>query len=171
MEKFTILCAFVADWLLFIFPLYQGKMELMESNSVFAKYQSSTAKKKKLPFFYWLFPPLLFHHYKKQAHQQLSNLAANQQDLKNFYSFYNKGLAWYFVSYAGFLHAIASSYELLEKFDLEELATLGTFLICLCCFFAGNYYVDYLCSKKRHHRFIKGMAKTLISDKITKKED
>ncbi len=41
MEKFTVLCVFVADWLLFIFPLYQGKMELMESNTVFAKYQGS----------------------------------------------------------------------------------------------------------------------------------
>ena len=48
MEKFTVLCAFVADWLLFIFPLYQGKMELMESNTIFAKYQGSKGKKKSI---------------------------------------------------------------------------------------------------------------------------
>lgn len=171
MEKFTVLCAFVADWLLFVFPLYQGKMELMESNTFFAKYQSSNSEKKSAPFIYWLFPPLLFHYYKKNAHQQLISLAKNKQDLKNFYSFYNKGLAWYFVSYAGFLNAIASTYELIEKLELEEFAIWGTILICLCFFFAGNYYVNYLCSKKRHQRFIKGIATTLISDKISKKAD
>lgn len=171
MEKFTVICAFIADWLLFIFPLYQGKMELMESNTVFAKYQSSTEKRKKAPFIYWLFPPFLFHYYKKNANQQLINLSLNKKDLKNFYSFYNKGLAWYFVSYAGFLNAIASSYEALEKFELGEFAILGTFIICTCCFFAGNQYVDYLCSKKRHQRFIKSIATNIISNKISKKED
>ncbi|WP_272952638.1 hypothetical protein [Fructilactobacillus sanfranciscensis] len=36
-------------------------------------------------------------------------------------------------------------------------------------FFAGNHYVDYLCSKKRHQHFIKGIATTFISDGISKK--
>lgn len=90
MEKFTVLCAFVADWLLFIFPLYQGKMELMESNTIFAKYQGSKGKKKSISFVYWLFSPLLLHYYKKNTHQQLVRLASNKKDLQNFYSFYNK---------------------------------------------------------------------------------
>lgn len=169
MEKFTVLCVFVAGWLLFIFPLYQGKMELMESNTVFAKYQGSKGKKKSISFVYWLFPPLLLHYYKKNTHQQLVRLASNKKDLQNFYSFYNKGFAWYFVSYAGFLHAIVSSYEVMEKLELGEFSTLATLIVVVIFFFAGNHYVDYLCSKKRHQRFIKGIATTFISDEISKK--
>ncbi|WP_429971482.1 hypothetical protein ACQW5G_02375 [Fructilactobacillus sp. Tb1] len=161
MEKFTILCAFFADWLLFIFPLYQGKMELMESSTIFAKYQSSTSKKKKVPFFYWLFPPLLFHHYKVTAHKQFERLSANEVDINNFYSFYNKAFAWYFVSYAGFLHAITSTYEICEKFELDHLAGWATLLIVAIVFFTGNRYVDYLCSDKHKVRFIKGLTKHL----------
>lgn len=73
MEVFVAGCAFVADWLLFVFPLYQGRMELMESNSVYAKYQSTHSKKKGVPFLYWLFPPLYFRYVKKTKYQRLKS--------------------------------------------------------------------------------------------------
>ncbi|EKK20419.1 hypothetical protein B808_508 [Fructilactobacillus florum 8D] len=158
MEVFVAGCAFVADWLLFVFPLYQGRMELMESNSVYAKYQSTHSKKKGVPFLYWLFPPLYFRYVKKQNIKGLNRLFKNKDDFRNFYGFYNKSIAWYFVSYAGFLNAIESTYGVLEDLELGFL-TIPLFLVIVTSLFIlGHHYVNYMASNQHRIRFIKSVA-------------
>ncbi|USS86155.1 hypothetical protein M3M38_05530 [Fructilactobacillus cliffordii] len=159
MEIIIGFLGFVGDWLLFIFPMYQGRMELMESNSLFAKYQVKGHKPKPISLLEWIIPPLIFHRLKKTAGRaQIKDLVNNKEDFKSFYSFYNKGLAWYFVAYAGFLNGVCSTYELLnEKMELGTIGIILLIIISLIIFFAGQYYVSYLTSWKREKRFIKGL--------------
>ncbi|USS88351.1 hypothetical protein M3M39_02420 [Fructilactobacillus hinvesii] len=171
MEIIIGILGFIGDWLLFIFPLYQGRMELMESNTVFAKYQIKGHKTKPTSLLEWIIPPLLFHRLKKTAGRaQVQDLVNNKEDFKNFYSFYNKGLAWYFVAYAGFLNGVCSTYELIiEKMELGRIGIILFIVVSLVIFLAGQYYVNYLTSWKREKRFIQGLL-PIVKNTIKNKQ-
>ncbi|USS93098.1 hypothetical protein M8332_05740 [Fructilactobacillus ixorae] len=171
MEVVIGILGFIGDWLLFIFPLYQGQMELMESNSVFAKYQIKGHKPKNASLLEWMIPPLLFRRIKRTAGKaQINDLINNKEDFQNFYSFYNKGLAWYFVSYAGFLNGVCSTYELIiEKLALGRIGIVIFIVVSLLIFFAGHYFVSYLTSGKREKRFIKRML-PIVKNTIKNKQ-
>ncbi|KRN79125.1 hypothetical protein IV52_GL000530 [Fructilactobacillus lindneri DSM 20690 = JCM 11027] len=163
LKIFVTFCAFVADWLLFIFPLLQGKMELMDSNSVFKKYQSSHHQGFSLKGLFkniiWVIPPLRIYYLKKYAGKELFDLSLNKEDFAKFYGFYNKSIAWYYVSYAGFLDALYTTYEMTEYLPIGEWSLIIFIVIVVILTYGGISYTNYMVSSNRKINLVKKIAK------------
>ncbi|RRG18753.1 hypothetical protein D3P96_01860 [Weissella viridescens] len=104
----TMVC--IAEWLLFVFPLYQAYLELDEQRDLLL---SSID-----------FNEIRNHDFdNRKIHlrdlNQLKTLLTDEQKaaLKAFNSLRNKAVAWFFVALAGYIKACSSTYEVMEHFS------------------------------------------------------
>lgn len=140
--------AFLGDWLLFIFPMYQGVLEISEQKKAMKRFIKKGKKYPDVSPWYWLFPPYkIFLERRRMVHILEDSIDSE----KNFFvmqPFMNKATAWFYVALAGLLNGIAATNELLEKFHLELPWPLFLLLIIMLIA-SGILQVLYRTSKRR----------------------
>ena len=153
MEKSLSCFELIGAWLIFIFPLYQGMLELQEQIQHVKKLGISNSKLPKVSIWYWIFPPLKIKLEKQRMFKLLSLRQTSTEELDLFLHFLDKATAWFYVALGGLLTAISVTYNTLEEFkiDLSPLVFwLLIILIIICTFISDNYRIN----SKRKQRII-----------------
>ncbi|UQS86119.1 hypothetical protein MOO44_00300 (plasmid) [Nicoliella spurrieriana] len=115
---------FIGDWLLFIFPLFQGILDVTEGSELLrgAKGTKNTDSKKHRRYgsLLWLLPPLKIMIERRKV-MKISKYALNRKiDFDKVYRKLNVATAWVYVSVAGVLNGIVSTEDLLESYGYGD---------------------------------------------------
>lgn len=152
MEIVMLFFSFIADWLLFSFPLYQGCLELKEQIRVIDVIRD-TDKYEKVSAWYWFISIKKLYLEKKRALTILKNENIEYNQLKKILMFFDKASAWFWVSLAGLLKFIESTANLVSFFFLKH-RVLIVILVSLFMVLAGLFMVSYRLSNKRTTRLV-----------------
>ncbi|GLB47482.1 hypothetical protein WR164_14610 [Philodulcilactobacillus myokoensis] len=142
---------FIGAWLLFMFPLYQGILDindqdLIVSNIIKKSRKNKSVFRKNISRFLWLIPPLKVHLERERSLAILrsSNNDANFDDI---YSLLNKATAWVYVAFAGVLNGIVATNDLLQEADVSHpiwsLVIISLIMIIISIFYIGYRISDH----------------------------
>ncbi|KRO00730.1 hypothetical protein [Companilactobacillus kimchiensis] len=153
MEKSLSCFELIGAWLIFIFPLYQGMLELQEQIQSVKRNEIKESTLPKISMWYWLFPPLKIRLEKQRMFKLLSQRHTSNTELEAFLHFLDKATAWFYVALGGLLTAISVTYGTLEQFKIElspPIFWLLIIVIIICTFVSDNHRIN----SKRKQRII-----------------
>lgn len=153
MHLLTTCLAFVGDWFLFIYPVYQAGLELQDYRKFLANYREISINVKKISPLWWLIPPYKIWLEKKRGTTILRQAVHDENEFHEAMNFLNKATAWWYVALAGLLNSIQSSYELWELFEIK-LNWIFFWLLILLLFFSGIMQVLYRLSDWRFQHML-----------------
>ncbi|WKT14587.1 hypothetical protein P9166_14490 [Lactococcus lactis] len=138
---YTVL-SFIGTWMLYVFPLYQGTLEMSEQQRIISKFNNKDKKFLKVSNWYWLLPFFKIHLEKKRAIEILKDSTINERDFKELLSFFDKSLVWIYVSLAGLLNGLVSTHELVEMFTMrsQTLIIIGIDILMVLIGIVHAYY-------------------------------
>ncbi|MBK0083328.1 hypothetical protein IAE51_05340 [Lactococcus sp. S64] len=141
-KNLYVVLSFIGTWMLYVFPLYQGTLEMSEQQRIIGKFTNKDKKFLKISNCYWLLPFLKIHLEKKRAIKILKDSTNNERDYKELLSFFDKSLVWIYVSLAGLLNGLVSTHELVEVFTIRShtLFILGIDILMLLIGIVHAYY-------------------------------
>lgn len=123
-DKLYTVLSFVGIWMLYVFPLYQGTLEMSEQQRIIGKFNKKNKEFSHVSNWYWLLPFYKIHLEKKRAIKILRYSTVNEKDYKELLSFFDKALVWIYVSLAGLLNGFVSTHELIEVIALKPQSLL-----------------------------------------------
>lgn len=145
---------FIASWMLFIYPIYQGVIEFMNRNSVIDFYKSRSPKYHQVPVWYWICPPLKMYLEKKRLEQLIIDSHITEKDAEDLYFVSNKATAWFYISLAGLLQGINATHSLLVAFHIH--LPLYLFIILIGVIIVLSFLIIiYRLSDSRKAKFFK----------------
>ncbi|MBW1606172.1 hypothetical protein [Lactobacillus sp. Sy-1] len=149
MKIFIAWLGFFGDWLLFVFPLYQGLLDVTEGSDMLKNAHSSGKKRNRMiSSLLWLLPPLKVLIERRRV-RQISKYALNQSvDFNKVYRKLNVATAWVYVSLAGVLNGIVATEELLEIYNYGDNWWI-LLITSLLIVFIGIKIIQYFVSDKR----------------------
>ncbi|MGM0238008.1 hypothetical protein [Enterococcus sp. AZ103] len=147
-DQVMALLAFLGDWLLFIFPMYQGVLEITEQKKALRRFMKKGKKYPDISLWYWLLPPYKIFLERQRIKRILRDSIDSEKNFFVMQPFMNKATAWFFVAIAGLLNGIAATNDLLEQFKVELPWQLFILLI-LVLIVSGILQVIYRSSKRR----------------------
>ncbi|EOT41137.1 MULTISPECIES: hypothetical protein [Enterococcus] len=153
-EKFYTILTFCGVWLLYIFPLYQGALELTEPNRLLKKFQKTGDHYPKISPWYWLIPPLKIQKEKNRGIKILRHNIKNEKEMDRLYRYFNKAVAWYYIAIAGVLNGIVATHEFFTVF-FQNKYFLGMISVDILLIIAGFYHVHYRLKNTRKKRLMK----------------
>jgi hypothetical protein len=136
----TMVC--IAEWLLFIFPLYQAYLEIDEqrdlllANIDFDEIHNHAFADRKIHL---------------RDLNQLKLLLTDEQKaaLKAFNSLRNKAIAWFFVALAGYIKACSSTFEVMEHFSHHVNTWLFILIIVVLTAFTLAFIVSRILTNQK----------------------
>lgn len=153
MHIFDII-VFIAKWLLFIFPIYQGIIEFLRRNNIIDFNETHSSKYPKIPVWYWILPPLKIHLEKVRINKLLKDSHIKEADAENLYFISNKATAWFYISLAGLLEGIEATHSLLASFDIK--LPIYSFILLICIIIILSIIsIIYRLSDNRKNTFFK----------------
>ena len=152
-EKIYAVLTFCGVWLLYVFPLYQGALELSEPNKMLKRFQKSGNKYPKVSPWYWLFPPLKIHKEKIRGIKMLRDNISSKKEMDRLFRYFNKAVAWYYIAIAGVLNGIVATHELFAVYSLQEHFISMIVFDCILIL-AGLYHVHYRLNDARKNRLL-----------------
>lgn len=105
---------FIGVWLLYIFPLYQGVLEISEQDRIIGKFQQADNKYAPVSSWYWLLPPLKIKKEKERGIRILRENIHGQEEIHALTNFLNKAVAWFYIALAGILNGLVATYDLID---------------------------------------------------------
>ncbi|WP_125766754.1 hypothetical protein [Lapidilactobacillus wuchangensis] len=148
---------FVGVWLLFVFPLYQGVLEVLEQQQIISRFTEANAKYPPVSPWYWLIPPLKVIKEKHRGIRILHDSIGSQEEYHQIFQFLNKAVAWCYIALAGMLNGFVATRELLRAFSWSvnplSMVALNILIIAL-----GMLYVYYRVNHHREQRMINKIA-------------
>lgn len=151
-EKIYALLTFGGVWLLYIFPLYQGALELSEPSKMLSRFKHKQKKYPKISPWYWLIPPLKISKEKQRGIKILQDHLTSQKEMDRLFRYFNKAVAWYYIAIAGVLNGIVATRELLLTFDCDSL--WAVVLVSVILVIIGFYHIHYRLNKERKNRVL-----------------
>lgn len=140
-DQFIAIVSLIGDWLLFTFPLFQGLMELQEYQELLDDFDQLSKNWDEVSPWWWLVPIVKIQLERKRGHEILRQATRTRSERRRALSFLDQATAWYFVSVAGWLKMVSSTYELLEIYDAKENIWLLVLLVVLLT--AGGLFNAY----------------------------
>ncbi len=151
---YGIMLGFIGDWLLYIFPLYQGWMELYTYDRFIQRFEKTAKTVPKISPMLWIIPFYKIHREKQRAMLILKQDVSSNQELDEMLSFLDKSVAWFYVALGGLLNAIYATYELTSNL-LPNFPIISAGIISLLSFFLGIFHARYRVSEYRKRRMIR----------------
>lgn len=153
MNHFMLILSFIGEWLLFAFPFYQSCLELEEQESSIRLLTKDDSHYRKISSWYWLLPFYKIYYEKRRAVEIIRKEGLHSDKLTDMLRYFDKATAWFYVSIAGLLKGISTTYELFESFHWEEHYTLFV-LTVLVLILLSFINVGYRMSKRRKQRML-----------------
>lgn len=149
---------FMGIWMLYIFPFYQGVMELPEQQRIVDKFKVDLHKYPKVSKWYWLVPPIKISKEKQCGISILKESVNQETESHDLFMFFSKATAWFYIAIAGIFNGIVATKELVNAFLHHDQITIAL-LVDLLMTVVGGVYVRYRMSAKRRQK----MAKQLFN--------
>lgn len=145
---------FIGLWLLYIFPLYQGVLEISEQDKIIGKLsQADEQKYPEISSWYWLIPPLKIRKEKERGIAILRDSLNGKEDIHALFGFLNKATAWFYISLAGILNAIVATYDLVDSIT-KSYTLLISFIVDILMIIIGVLVVIYRSNRHRKQRIL-----------------
>lgn len=146
MHLFLTILTFIAEWILYAFPLYQGIMELYDEEEAVKAIAHHIDKEKKVPNIFWLFPPLKVYLERRRLLKVIRKSIKKTNNIHAILGFYNKAVAWFMVSLAGLFKSVEATYSLYDTVSYKKSTVF--FLVMLgSCFILSTFYIVYRVKK------------------------
>lgn len=153
MEKIMVILAFVGDWLLFSFPLYQGLLELTEQKKILNRLEDKKDVIKAISPWLWLLPLYKIFLEKKRAIQIIQLTSPKEKEVFAMIRYFDKATAWFYVSIAGVLKGFVSTFEVLNTYHVKINVSIFI-LINVCMVILGLGNALYRLSNLRNSKMV-----------------
>ncbi|MDF7627201.1 hypothetical protein PUF88_04670 [Lactobacillaceae bacterium L1_55_11] len=138
-DNLVLILGFFGDWLLFVFPLMQGILELQDYSTVIDAFKVAGQDVKKVSNWYWLFPPLKFHLERVRLHKISRSQPVSRVDRQDLMKFEMKAMAWFFVALTGIFKGVGATSEIIDHFDWPNPVFWFWVLNFVFIFVGANY--------------------------------
>ena len=145
---------FLGSWTLYIFPMYQGSLEISEQHKVIDQLTNAEKDYPQVPPWLWICPPLKLIKEKKRGIRILREHMTNEQDYHDLLVFSDKATTWLYISVAGLLNGLASTWELIKLVPVPE-RVLVSILIDVLFIVLGILHILFRRSEYREQRLVK----------------
>lgn len=158
-----LILSFIEEWLLFIFPLYQSWLELEEQESTIRALTKDDRQYPKISSWYWVLPFYKIAYEKRRSIEIIQKEGLSSGELKDILRYFDKSTDWFYVSLAGLLNSISTTYEVFEHFNLGHhlIAYWLTVLFLIVFGFINSSY--RMGQRRKKTMFAKVLSKKQIN--------
>lgn len=145
---------FIAKWILFIFPVFQGINAFFSRTNVVGFYHERSVNYPEVSTWLWIIPPLKIYLEKKRFKKIMRDSQLDRKEAEQFYNITNKAIAWLCISLAGLFEGIDATYSLLEGLDIH-LSLFMFILLIVIIVFLLYLSLMYSLSERRKESFFR----------------